>query len=355
MKLKERRTVFTWLRTFLIEKFLTQPESFLTKFSTHIRLIILKNQTLCWLYHRYFSNYPDQIQIELTNLCNLSCLMCTNKIMKRKKGIMDDKLYEKIINEISQSKVKIPVFFIGFGEPLLDKKIIGRIKYAKKSGIDILGLTTNCTMNLDRGFAGELIGSGLKYIFIDVDADNPETYSRIRVGGTFEKLVSNINLLYEENSKKGFPVNIILGFLIQEENRDEYNLFKKRWKGKKGISTYLKVTHSWANALERKSGFTVDIKKRYPCHAAWGSYFITWDGKIPICCHDYEASCVSGDANKENIFTVWGATHRQARESLIKGDFSKLSLCKNCPDWKMYEETLYIKKNCETLYNSKIH
>jgi len=99
----------------------------------------------------------------------------------------------------------------------------------------------------------------------------------------------------------------------------------------------------------------VDIKKRYPCHAAWGSYFITWDGKIPICCHDYEASCVSGDANKENIFTVWGATHRQARESLIKGDFSKLSLCKNCPDWKMYEETLYIKKNCETLHNSKIY
>ena len=335
--------MFTWLRTFLIEKFLTQPESFLTKFSTHIRLIILKNQTLCWLYHRYFSNYPDQIQIELTNMCNLRCVMCPNKTMKRKKGLMNEQLYRKIIDEIGGIKTKIPVFYTGFGEPLLDKNIIDKIHYAKKAGITTLGLVTNGAVNISRELARELVVSGLKYIFIDVDADTPTTYSQIRSGGNFENMVSNIELLIEENSKNGFPVWIILGYLLQEKNKHEFDLFTKRWKNIKNVSTYMKVTHSWAGEIPRILDAGVNIKTRYPCHAVWGSYFITLDGKIPLCCHDYEAEQTMGDAGKQNIFTIWNTVHRQARENMIKGDFSKIPLCQHCVDWKMYEETLYLK------------
>ena len=41
-----------------------------------------------------------KIYVEITNHCNLNCIMCNNDKLKRKRGFMDISLYKKIIDEI---------------------------------------------------------------------------------------------------------------------------------------------------------------------------------------------------------------------------------------------------------------
>ena len=63
--------------------------------------------------------FPRCLDIELTNLCNFKCLMCPTGTgaHQRKKGLMSDAVFDKIIDEIK--KYKTPLRFIRWGEPTL--------------------------------------------------------------------------------------------------------------------------------------------------------------------------------------------------------------------------------------------
>ncbi len=74
------------------------------------------------VYSYYTNNhtvgaYPMQVGIELTNNCNLKCVMCPHPRMARQKGFIKKELFEKIIDEI-KGKSEF-VYLYGMGESLL--------------------------------------------------------------------------------------------------------------------------------------------------------------------------------------------------------------------------------------------
>ena len=76
-----------------------------------------------------FFEFPFVVDIELTNFCNLKCIMCNQVYMKREKGFMEEELFKKIVDECIENKAGIRL--IGLGEPFLHKKIIDFVKYVK--------------------------------------------------------------------------------------------------------------------------------------------------------------------------------------------------------------------------------
>ena len=77
-------------------------------------------------------NKNYNIIIETTNYCNAKCIMCPHTSMKRSQKNMDDKTFNKIISRLVTEKINPQAFILnGFGEPLVDPKIIDRIKIIK--------------------------------------------------------------------------------------------------------------------------------------------------------------------------------------------------------------------------------
>jgi MoaA/NifB/PqqE/SkfB family radical SAM enzyme len=72
-------------------------------------------------------DFPFLVDIELTNHCNLACIMCPRHAMKRDKGFMSDEIFRKIIDECA--KYKTPIRFIRFGEPFLHPNIVEFCEY----------------------------------------------------------------------------------------------------------------------------------------------------------------------------------------------------------------------------------
>ena len=66
-----------------------------------------------YIYNPYFgarlvaSNFPSEVWIENTNVCNAQCVMCPRDKQTRKLGFMDFSLYEKLIREISEYKENV--------------------------------------------------------------------------------------------------------------------------------------------------------------------------------------------------------------------------------------------------------
>jgi len=88
--------------------------------------------------------HPTTLFIELTNICNANCIYCGYRFMKRKKGIMDMKLFKKFIDEFDNAGGG-DISLTGIvGDPLIDPNIIEKIRYARaKDNIRNIRFSTN--------------------------------------------------------------------------------------------------------------------------------------------------------------------------------------------------------------------
>lgn len=148
-------------------------------------------------------DFPLNVAIEPTNHCNFNCIMCSHDKMTRKKGIMDIRLYKKIIDEIADVNPDTRIWLDFYGEPLTIKyKLYYMIDYAIKKGVSNVNLNTNASL-LDEEMAEMLLDSGLSYLSIDCDGFSNEVYEKIRRGGNRDKLFKNIEYLLQRKRQRG--------------------------------------------------------------------------------------------------------------------------------------------------------
>jgi MoaA/NifB/PqqE/SkfB family radical SAM enzyme len=163
-------------------------------------------------YSSDHSNYPTQMSFEISDLCNLECIMCNEElsslIRKNKaklpplKNVYPDNFAEQLEEFIPHLKTAT---FIG-GEPLLIKKyyeIWDRIlKINPQCKIHI---QTNATVIPDR--FKKYLESGQFDMGVSIDAPTKETYEKIRVNGNFEDVIANIEYLKKLRDKGKLYLN----------------------------------------------------------------------------------------------------------------------------------------------------
>lgn len=276
------------------------------------------------LYFTY-RKFPPVVKIETTNACNSSCIMCPHSIMKRDIGIMDDYLYEKIVKECANNNVKT-LHLHNFGEPLLDKHFADRIAFAKKLGIPKIKFFTNASLlNCDK--AEEIIRSGADEIKISIDGDSKETYNSIRVCLNYEIVSKNIINLIDLRKKSGAKKPTVkLNFVVRKDNFHEKSSFKKKWSRIVDSISFDKE-HNWSG----KNHFKQENEILHACLRPWNSFTILWDGRVALCCLDYDGETILGDINQQSIKEIWQSDKlRKIRSYHISQDFSCLPLCRSC-------------------------
>jgi len=296
-----------------------------------------------------FTSYPVNLVLEAIAFCNLRCLNCPYPFMKREKGRMSIKLYKKIIDEIASNNPKnTNIWFAFMGEPLmLGRDLFGKIKYAKEKGIENTYLNTNAIL-LNKEMVNLAIKSGLDKIIISVDAYNEKTYNKIRRGGNFALLKENIiNLLTKIKKNKLTKPEVMVQFIVMDENRGEEEKFKEFWL-KQGACVKIRRRLSWGGSIEAKDLLIPQEKRDMPCPWLMRQMVILWDGRVAQCDGDYEGKFNAGNINKQSIYEVWNGELLKRRKRHLNNDFN-FEPCNQCNDWQVGLSEFYKPDNIKML------
>lgn len=288
--------------------------------------------------------FPKVVLLDTISFCNLRCSMCVHKDMKRKQGVMDKRLFRKIIDEIASVDKNTRVWMVFFGEALILKKtspsIFDHIKYAKDKGLTDVVLNSNANL-LDEYAARGLIDSGLDALYVGLDAFKSNTYDKIRVGGDHKKVVDNIvRLIRIKKELKAEKPDIFVQFVEMDVNKDEKDDFIRFWNGN-GVKVKIRPKVSWAGLIDAPN-LVLGNKDRWPCHWLMQTMSIIDTGKAVTCAVDLDAKFVAGDVNKDSIRDIWNGKLKSLRKCHIAKKWDDLPAhCRDCRDWQSARADYY--------------
>ncbi|MDO8607020.1 MAG: radical SAM protein [Phaeospirillum sp.] len=268
--------------------------------------------------------WPQEVVVELTNHCNLACIMCPHGAMQRDKGFMDFDLFKSIIDQI-KGRAEL-VYLYGTGESLLHKSFAEYIDYAAAAGLTTM-LSTN-GIPMTEANAVKLLQSRLDYLVIALDGGTRETYESIRIKGKFDLLLANIRTLLAKRRELGSTVRVQLQMIVMEENAHEIAQFK---------ALFDEDEQRQLDQLRLKPIFKTyanpdgSIRHTRPCYWLWNMMSITWDGRVQLCCMDYDATGLSANMRDQPLSEIWNSAEINGLRRRHKAlDYDSMPLCRGC-------------------------
>ena len=280
------------------------------------------------------NNLPLEITIEPNNICNLKCIMCPYKRMKRKIETMSMRLFKKIVDQAKELGCR-DIHLTQYNEPFTDRFLFERLAYLKKNGMRS-SFYSNATI-LEKKTRGKILKTPPDLIRFSVDGVTKKTFESIRIGANYEKVISNIKNLYKERNEKGqkFPV-IEVFFTVLEKNKKEAKRFLKVWKGNCDFASLYPV-----DSRESKDFVGIDYKKfkPYPCFNP-KRILILSNGKVVLCCVDIDGEVILGDLKKQSLKEIFNSKiYKEIYRSQVERRCN-LKMCKNCS--KFYIDSAFL-------------
>ncbi len=279
----------------------------------------------------------QEIHIENTNSCGYKCIMCPRDRLTRKIGCMSLVDFSFLLDRIGPFNGTFHLH--GYGEPLLDRQLVQKIKLLKKiSPLSKSLIFSTLGVRLCEDFFQELIEAGLDSLIISLYGFTRDDYKKIHGYDGFDVVKHNLQLL--SRSRKVIPNSFQTYIKIPG----------------RGISpTFMPVAQSsekiefchWAQAL----GF--EIRKWDHLHNYGdGRRFnasnservcpvingrrksiinITWDFNVIPCCYDFNATICFGNLRKNTLEEIFSS--REYFDFIIAHQINNLSgypICQQC-------------------------
>ena len=302
-----------------------------------------ETSVLYGFHDRLTADFPSQIVVDVTEVCNLACVHCPHPEFEKSAHYgaryLEPALNKKLVDEVrehGQGRTQY-IRYTGEGEPLVHPKGYDMIEYAaSKSGVYVTITTNGTIMNEKR--TRKLLESGVHLIDISIDAFKPETYAKIRVNGDLEVTRANVlNLLKWIRDTKS-PTRVVVSFIEQPQNSAEIPDFEKFWRENGADQVVVRRLHSGAGAVIKMAQLLRQNNKnskRYPCLYPWERITLNPRGDLVFCPQDWVQGSVIADFRGTSIRETWqGEFYRKLREAHLSNDFASHEFCGQCPDWK---------------------
>lgn len=302
-----------------------------------------------------------KINIELNNICNLSCTLCQRSYPEMEQYLKDKTHlnFEILCNTIKEFSNINEIFLYGnLSEPTLYYKFLDFIKFIKNQNITIT-LSTNGNGKSKKFWEefGKLLSEKDNIIFA-IDGSTQEKYVKYRIGGNLDKVLDNYKI-FAENTKANKIIQIIkfpwleenieiefanLQNKINPESNPIYN-FQKRIKYNHTTEEIKTEEDEKLNVFYQKL-ISFNSKRKSPiidCFSkADKNVFINYLGDIVPCCYTQEDLLTTRELHSpkipniysldENIFNEffidWYGKHIYKNQSCIETCSSQLKFFK---------------------------
>lgn len=277
--------------------------------------------------------FPPLIILDITNVCNLECIHCPHRKIKKKSDykptFLKWSLYTKIVKEVAKNKITL-FRYASDGESLLHPRFLDMVAYAKEQGIKPLNLTTNGLL-LDEKTAHTLLKLGINIIDVSLDAFTKKSYDKIRKKSDFHRVMANLHHLLYLRKRINPATKVMVSIIKHPVVKDEIEDFRKYWEPL--VDRVL--VRNLCNVGGLVAGLNLRFKtKRWPCPQFWKRMTITCRGKYRFCVEDWLNKTVIGNASRKSIKEVWqGKEYQRLRRLHLERKYSAIPICRDCTDW----------------------
>ena len=328
------------------------PDFILAKSELDVALQYLKlnpKKAMKYLAYRYklkklannFSllDFTPVLHLESALSCNLMCAMCyqsdsalQNAIKASSVKLMKWDLFTKVIDEAVALNC-CAVVFAGRGEPTLNPRFSEMLKYCHEKGILDIKFNTNA-MTLTEKMAREWLSikAPLTIVF-SVDAADKDTFEKIRIGASFDKVVNNIKMFNRIRNEE-FPDSPVRTRIqmVMFNNEQDPEKAKNFW-------ALLVDEFSVRNANCEQAGNVYQNDPNGPknvcpdkvCRAPFTRLYVWSDGNVNPCESDYLSHLQVGNVYKESLHDIWnGPKIMKLRIAHMSGKKNNYYPCNGC-------------------------
>ena len=299
---------------------------------------------------------PRELLIETTNICTANCVFCAYQYQDKfrdGKGVMSDEVFEKALSGFAEmvggdTADRTIDFTPLVGEPLVDPKIIDRIRRAKEYGFRVFFYTNG--MLLHRIDLGEFLGSGVDQIAISTSPLDRESHEALYRTEKYDDLLRGIHLLLQQRKEGGHEVQISLSFrahmsLAETLQKPDFQRYVRPYLTEKELDQVEIIVRRFDNwggmiAPEDLVGemrlATAPRLKRRPC--SWTLVpMVLFDGSVRACGARFtgletankDDGLLVGDLGGETLRQIWeGERLRDLRRRFAAKEIPRV--CQTC-------------------------
>ncbi|MBS7654497.1 radical SAM protein [Candidatus Bathyarchaeota archaeon] len=154
------------------------------------------------------ADYPEALQIEVTNRCNFNCQMCIRRVWDAKMGDLNLDLYRRVAKTTFPHLRRLILY--GLGEPFANPNFIEMLKIAREElpGDSEILISTNGSL-LDPRLTEKILRIGVDNISFSIDTTDVTKLKYIREGS--EPTVILRNFKHASKMKKNLNGTLRLG------------------------------------------------------------------------------------------------------------------------------------------------
>ena len=316
-----------------------------------MKLIIKKILLKIFGYGKYIKAYtfikykkPTVLRLDIVATCNAQCPMCPREYMDKSRliGKMPLEKIKKILVDGKKFGFQTLKVYIT-SEPTVHPDFNYIMKFSKKLGY-INHVSTNASL-IPRALEGLKFVDNLQ---ISVEGWDKESYEKFRFPLKFDKVYENLKILNEAIDKKKQNRYIHLPITKNTNLRE----FIKLWGNFVNFIKvdYMQPANLYSNGL-MKSEYNEKIKndyhefkridKNFMCFDPFAEVVVAYDGKIMLCCLDFNAKY-----NLGSIEDGFDKLVNNKLRNIIKKQFysQNLTTCRDCsmfylPSQELLENT----------------
>lgn len=265
-----------------------------------------------------FPYIPDlkkcTMRLELTNICNHTCVFCPHAMQMRKKGFMDHEFAMRMLKEAYDLGVRRVALFMN-GEPLLVKNLEEYIKYCKTLGYEYVFITTNASFATEERIMS-VMDAGIDSIKFSINAGTRESYMKIHGEDNYDNAMSRLRFASEYRKKKGLKCRLLAGFVVTDMTKHEMEGQYAKVRDLVDDMLFFKPDNFGGYMVEKyKEYFTGSLNtnlpfydypdKKAPCSLLFNSVNITYEGYLTLCCSEALNKMVVCDLNNTTLKEAW--------------------------------------------------
>lgn len=301
-------------------------------------------------------SYPRRLVFELTNACNLNCVMCGRNAADFKPTVFDMDVFrsfEPLMDVVEE------VTLMGWGEPTIHPNFIEMLEIINKHD----ARKYFCTNGMNLGKIKDAIFDYNVDVFaVSLDGATDETNSRIRRGSKIDIITENLKEIVRIKEERGlkYPwINFVfcamrsnlheLPDLVRlaaeigiEEVKVVYltvfgdDLLKESlW----GYEEEIKKVFEQSTAIGEELGIVLKLphipgedvaadKLHKDCFVSWRDFFLGSDGFVRPCMSTPTQFFAYDE--KKNFMEIWNAIEYQKYRAMVNDNESMDNPCKRC-------------------------
>lgn len=228
------------------------------------------------------------IEIEINRHCNYRCVYCPVAKAPKPKGFMSDETYRLVLARVIEYGA-VMITLNHYSEPTLDPKLVSRVEDAVERGLSV-NINTNGSMLNDRMIKrfASLGGVRLK---VNIPSIDDAEYRSLTGSGQLHRVIRNLKALH----KYGVPTSLSINS-PQDARADNVRTINDIFGDMFGES-FRWPSDDRAGRLDYE-GFgakCVHKGRLNGCAVVRGQLNVSHQGKLFLCCQDFDQEYVFGD------------------------------------------------------------